>query len=308
MSKEWKAKRAEQARARRKKQKKRLKDLEQQANAEGATVDIKAEFSDALEKRELVRKYNKNRMAKSRNKHKRDVAKGNSSALEKADKQKKVRQLLYLKYKSSNKVKLRKALYRSRKRFDIIKSKLEIEDKDINSRFMDFRRSKITPLGAAVRYCDLGAVRYMLENKASPTLRCISTLICTPLYDAAWMGKSQIAELLLEKSALPEDGASGGALHGAIYNKMFKVIRIMLNQGCQVNEYYLDQTPLGAALTCGKKNSGDVRLVRRLLAAKADLMKKTKMSHSPFFKGRMVLHTHVAREYSSKRCRAVLKA
>ena len=122
------------------------------------------------------------------------------------------------------------------------------------------------------------------------------------------MGKSQIAELLLEKSALPEDGATGGALHGAIYNKMFKVIRIMLNQGCQVNEYYVDQTPLGAALVCGKKKSGDVRLIRRLLVAKADLMKKTKMCHSPFFNGSMVLHTHLAREYSSKRCQKLLKA
>ena len=133
----------------------------------------------------------------------------------------------------------------------------------------------MTPLGAAVRYCDLSAVRYLLELKASPTLRCTSTLVTTRLYDAAQLGKCEIAELLLEVSALPEGGFTNGALHGAIHNRMFKVVDILLSQGCQVNEYYLEQTPLGAALTCGKTNSGDVRLVARLLAAKADITKKT---------------------------------
>ena len=57
---------------------------------------------------------------------------------------------------------------------------------------------------------------------------------------------------------------------------------MMLNHGCDVNETYLGQTPLGAALTCGKGKLGDVRLVRRLLEAKADMMKKTMMCNSPF--------------------------
>ena len=107
---------------------------------------------------------------------------------------------------------------------------------------------------------------------------------------------------------MPEGGKTLGALHGAIYNGMFKTIRIMINQGCQVNEYFLDQTPLGAALTCGKRKSGDVRLVRTLLSAKADIMKKTKMSNSPFLGGSMVHHSDLAKKYSNVRCRALLNS
>ena len=166
----------------------------------------------------------------------------------------------------------------------------------------------MTPLGAAVRYCDLAAVRYLLELKASPTLRCTSTLVTTPLYDAAQLGKCEIAELLLEVSALPEGGFTNGALHGAIHNRMFKVVDILLSQGCQVNEYYLEQTPLGAALTCGKTNSGDVRLVARLLAAKADITKKTLMSRSPFFHAPMTQPIDLATKYSNKKCQTLLKA
>ena len=87
-----------------------------------------------------------------------------------------------------------------------------------------------TPLGAAVRYCDIEAVSYLLHLKASPRLRYTSTLVSTPLYDAAWMGKSKIAELLLENSALPEGGLTKGALHGAIH-RMFKTVDMLLNQG-----------------------------------------------------------------------------
>ena len=97
-------------------------------------------------------------------------------------------------------------------------------------------------------------------------------------------------------------------LHGAIYNRMFKTIRIMLNRGCQVNEYYLHQTPLGAALTCGKTKSGDVRLVRILLSAKADIKRETKMCKSPFSVGSMGHHRYLAREYSNQRCRKLLKS
>ena len=307
MSKEWKIKRAQQTRVRREKEKERLKILEQRATAEGASAAVKTEFVYALEKQKLIRNYNKMRMVKSRNKLKNDVSKGIASALDKVEKTKKVRQILYSKYKSQDKVRIRKAIYRSRKRFEKIKRKIEGERKDINSRCVHFRRSKMTPLGAAVRYCDLEAVKYILDRKASPTLPRTSTLICTPLYDASWYGKPKVAQLLLDKSALPDGGATNGAIHGAISNRMFKTIRVMLSRGCLVNEYYLHQTPLGAALTCGKRNMGDVRLVRILLAAKADIMKETKMCHSPFFTGSLVQPTHLARKYSNKRCRALLK-
>jgi len=306
MFKERKSKRAQQAIARRQKKKKRLKTLEQRANSTGTPAEVIAEFSDALKKRNLARDYNRERMRKSRKTIKDELVKGNHIALKKTEKTKKVKQILYSKYKSQDRVRTRKATYRARKRFHMIKTKIESEQIGINSRCVDFSKSKITPLGAAVRYCDVDAVRYILEKKASPTLRCISTRICTPLYDAAWSCKSEVAQLLLENSALPEGGKTLGALHGAIYNGMFKTIRIMLNRGCQVNEYFLDQTPLGAALTCGKSKSGDVRLVRTLLSAKAHIMKETKMCDSPFFKGNMVHHSDLAKKYSNVRCRALI--
>ena len=302
MSKEFKAKRAKQARLRRQKQKNELKLLEQQANAEGATAEVKAEFFAAHQKRKSVLDFDQERIAKRRKELKIDLAKKVLTALEKAKKTKKAKRLLYAEYKSRDIVNLQKSRYLSHKRFELIKTKVENERKGINSRCMDFQGAKITPLGAAVRYCDLDAVRYVIEKKASLTRRSISTLICTPLYDAAWMGKSKIAQLLLEKSALPDGGASGGALHGAINNRMFKTIKIMLDQGCQVNEYHREQTPLGAALTCGKMNSGDVRLVNTLLAAKADPMKKTKMCYSHSCQGIMVDHIDLARKYSNQRC------
>ena len=122
-------------------------------------------------------------------------------------------------------------------------------------------------------------------------------------------GEKSIAELLLERSALPGGGVTNGVVHGAIYNRLFKVVEILLKQDCQdVNEYYLEQTPLGAALTCGKSNSGDARLVARLLSAKADITKKTKMCHSPFFRAPMAQPIDVANKYSNKKCRALLRA
>ena len=302
MSKEFKTKRATQARLRRQKQKSGLKLLEQQANAEGATAEVKAELFAALQKRKSVLDFDKERIAKRRKEFKIDLAKKVPTALEKAKKTKKARGLLYSKYKSQDIVRLRKSKYRSRKRFELIRTKVDTERKGIDSRCMDFQGAKITPLGAAVRYCDLDAVRYVIEKKASLTRRSISTLICTPLYDATWMGKTKIAQLLLEKSALPDGGESGGALHGAIHNKMFKTIKIMLDRGCQVNEYHREQTPLGAALTCGKLKSGDVRLVNTLLAAKADPMKKTKMCYSHSCQGIMVDHIDLARKYSNQHC------
>ena len=225
---------------------------------------------------------------------------------QKAKKGKQTKRSYYTETKAQGKQKAWKATQRSRQRFNMIKTKIEIEGKDINSQCMDFRKLKITPLGAAVRYCDLEAVAYLLDRKASPTRRYTSTLVCTPLYDAVWMGKSKIAELLLEHSALPEGGLTKGALHGAIHNRMFKTVDILLKQGCQVDESYLQQTPLGAALTCGKNNSGDARLVRRLLKAKADISKKTIMCHSPFFHAPLTKHNDLANKYSNKKCQAVL--
>ena len=248
--------------------------------------------------------YDKQRAAKRRKKLRQDIANGIPAALEKAEKIKKTKHLYYIKSKAKGKFRTWKAAERSRKRFELIKTKIESED--INSRCMDFKRSKITPLAAAIRYCDLPAVRHILELKASPTLRCSSTQICTPLYDATWLGKPKIAKLLLEKITFRKGGATFGALHGAIHNRLFSTVKIMIKMGSDVNECYLEQTPLGAALTCGKNKSGDVRIVRSLLLAKADVMKKTKMCYHPYFRGSKTSHIELARNYSNERCRTLL--
>ena len=306
MSKEWKAKRAKQARARRAKQKASLDFLKQEAAAIGATKEVKTDYLIALKKRRAVLDYDQQRVAKRRSKLKTDITEGIHTAVEKAEKLKKTKRLYYKKSKVLGKEKNWKAAQRASKLFDMIKSKIEIEGEDINSECMHLRRSKMTPLGAAAKYGNPEAVSYLLQRKASPTRRCTSTLITTPLKAAAWKSKSKIVQLLLEKSAVLDGGKTHGALHGAIHNKMFHTIKIMLNQGCSVNEHYLEQTPLGAALTCGKTKSGDARLVAMLLSAKADLMKKTLMSHSPYFVAPMASHIDLARKYSNKRCQQLL--
>ena len=306
MAEVWKAKRAKQARLRRANKKERLEILKQRASGDGATTKVTAEYFHALKKRSSVLECEKQRVRKYRNKLKKEISAKVPGAIEKAEKRK-AKHLYYLKKKAQGNSRAWKAAERSRRRWELIKKTVESESQGINSRSMNFRKSKITPLAAAVRYCNLEAVRYILELKASPTRKCSSTQICTPLYDAAWIGKPKIAQLLLEKSAMLEGGLTHGALHGVIHNKMYSTLKIMLNLGCDVNEYYLDQTPLGAALTCGKNKSGDSRLVRTLLLAEADLMKRTKMCNHPFFQGIMTNHKDLARKYSNKRCKALLK-
>jgi len=177
MSKAWKTTRATQARLRRVKQKQRLETLKQQVKNDGVSKKLRTEYLLALKKRKLVLSRAKNYVEKHRKTLKTDR--------EKAKKAKQTKRKYYLKCKAQGKEKNWKAGQRSRKRFALIKQKIEVERNDINSRCVKFRRSKMTPLGAAVRYCDLAAVRYLLELKASPTLRCTSTLVTTPLYDAA---------------------------------------------------------------------------------------------------------------------------
>ena len=75
MSKEWKAKKATQARLRRAKQKQRLETLKQQATADGATKKLKTEYLAALNKRKALLKGNLKRIAKHRMKLKTDKQK-----------------------------------------------------------------------------------------------------------------------------------------------------------------------------------------------------------------------------------------
>ena len=79
-------------------------------------------------------------------------------------------------------------------------------------------------------------------------------------------------------------------------------------EGCDLNEGYLGVTPLGASLTCGKSKSGDARLVKRLLKAKADVLGKTKMCSSPYDGGKLTDVVTVARMFSNSRCVALVEA
>ena len=62
------------------------------------------------------------------------------------------------------------------------------------------------------------------------------------------------------------------------------------------------KTPLTIALSCGKKQSGDVRLVRMLIKAKADVLKLTSATKALFKKGKQITHIDFARKYSNQKC------
>ena len=70
----------------------------------------------------------------------------------------------------------------------------------------------------------------------------------------------------------------------------------------------MDKTPLGAALTCGKTNSGDSRLVKRLLEANADVLKTSKLCLTTFGCGELTDLRTVAKAYSNSRCVALIEA
>ena len=92
-----------------------------------------------------------------------------------------------------------------------------------------------------------------------------------------------------------------GVLHGAIARKMFALVKLLIKRGAALNERYAGCTPLCFALTCGKKGTGDVRIVRLLLSSKADLNKKTTGPRYSNKKG-MLTHLDVAEKYSNEKC------
>ena len=93
MSFERKAKRAKKARVRRAKQKVRLDILRKEAKTVGATKELKREYSISLKKRSVVLDYDKQRIAKRREKLKTEVVGRVRDALEKAEKLKKAKKL-----------------------------------------------------------------------------------------------------------------------------------------------------------------------------------------------------------------------
>ena len=179
---------------------------------------------------------------------------------------------------------------------------------DIKGWWVPWRRGRWTPLGVAIKLGNLQGVRWLLEKNASPSKRCTRTLNVKPLFLAAEDNNSEIVKVLLEMHDLRKDGKTYGALHWAINNQMFKVVRSFIDKGSDVNEYYLNQTPLGASLTCGKTESGDARLVKCLLKANADVLQSSKMSFWTYGRGELTDLVKVAKAYSNRRCVAVIEA
>ena len=107
--------------------------------------------------------------------------------------------------------------------------------------------------------------------------------------------------MLLENGACEEKGWYYGALHGAIAKKMFAILRLLLEKGASVDSTYIGRTPLCAALTCGPNRKGDVRMVRCLLNAKADIYKKTLGPRNVKQTGKLT-HLEVAKKYSTAKC------
>ena len=132
-------------------------------------------------------------------------------------------------------------------------------------------------------------------------------MIDRPLALAACGNKPELVEILLKNCGLGENGESYGGFHGAIKHKMFKLVRMFLERRCDLNEDYFNVTPLGACLTCRKNKSGDVRIVRLLLDAKADVLRLSKMCTSPYDEGELTTMLNVARAHSNSMCTALIQ-
>ena len=122
-----------------------------------------------------------------------------------------------------------------------------------------------------------------------------------PLEEAVQLGHDKIAHLLLENVDSNFINWDFGVLHGAIAWKMFALVRVLIKRGARLDLIYSGCTPLCAALTCGKQGTGDVRMVRLLLRAKANLKKNTGGPRNSN-ETRLLTHLEVADKYSNGKC------
>ena len=182
-----------------------------------------------------------------------------------------------------------------------------MQQQNINDHWVPWRRGLFTPLGIAIKLGNPEAVRWLLEHNACPTQHCTRSLIVKPLDLAAEEKKPEIVHTLLANDNLLDDSKSYGALYWAVYHQMFKVVKSFIEKKYDLDEYYMDITPLGAALTCGKTNSGDARLVKRLLNANADVLKPSKLSCTTFGCGELTDLLTVAKTYSNRKCVALVE-
>ena len=284
-----------------------LEVLQQQSSAPGATSSLQSEYHLALERHNKLLKANRERASTWKKKLAIDVEKKVPDALDKAKRYKDAKKASYLKRKKEGRLRNQKAQQRSERKIKYIKGKL-MEEKNINGQWVPWRRGLFTPLGAAIKLGNLDAVRWLLERNANPTQCCTETLIVKPLDLAAAEKKPEIVHLLLAHNDLQDQSKSRGALHWAVSNKMFKVVQSFIEKGYDLDEYYMEKTPLGAALTCGKTNTGDARLVKQLFNAKADILKPSKLCVTTFGDGKLTDLLTVAKAYSNSKCLKLLKA
>ena len=227
---------------------------------------------------------------------------GDKSAVAKVKKIKDKKHTQYLKNKALAKRKEWNKNSRRAKVWKFIESEINLKSKPIDEPWVKQNNQKMTPLIAVIKQGNLKAVQALIRMKVSPSVSWKDKGDqVLPLEEAAWLGQEEITLLLMENGACKTKKWDFGVLHGAIARKMFAVLRVAIKKGARIDCIYAGCTPLCAALTCGKKGTGDVRMVRLLLSAKADLNKRT---GGPRYANRSGTLTHldVAKKYSNVKC------
>ena len=285
--------RAEQARMRRALSKISLDLLHAKATIENSQLNEDADYSERKNKqflfltneRERAMKYRKIKKA-GKHKASRNTKNPNFQQDYRTDKLRSNRKVLDR--KKRNKFRLQKIQFQLKR------------GKEIKNRWVKYRNEKLSPLGACCKAGHFTGVQYLLDSKANPTLA-ISSTGARALDEVCWLGYADIACLLVNYGAV-QSGRTYGGLHGAIHKGLHKAVTCLIKNGCDVNEYFFDGTPLRAALTCGVRNSGDVRMVRKLLVAGANVRSTTAGGIDTFAPGLSTTHTQLAKKYSNVKC------
>ena len=244
----------------------------------------------------------------SRKKLKELASSKDKSALAKIKKIRDSKREQYIQNKALGKCKEWDAKRRRKKLLNYIQLNIESENKSINEPWVMLHNQPMTPLIAVIKQRDVKGVCVLLSMNASPCIKWKDkTDLVSPLEEAIWLGEQKISQLLLENGAAKGKLWCYGALHGAIAKKMIALVRLLIKKGALIDLVYAGMTPLCTALTCGMKGTGDVRMVRLIINAKADLYKKTS---GPRYSNqtRKFTHLEVAEKYSNKNCLKLVSA
>lgn len=266
----------------------------------------KKQLSEVPNQREQYLKRRRERKKQCRKELKELASRNDKRALGKVANIKEQKRKQYLKNKTNGKCKEWDNKRRKTKLWTYIKKNLYTGTNTVNGSQVLCNKEKVTPLVAVIKQGDFIAVRALLGMKASPSISWKEKgHWILPLEEAVQLGHEKIARLLLDNGACKEKGWCFGSLHGAIAKKMFALVKLLIDKGASLDSTYVGSTPLCAALTCGKKGTGDIRIVRLLLNAKADLKKKTTGPRSSTQKG-LLTHLEVAKKFSNAKCLALI--